>query len=79
MAKKECDALVKLTALREIRKKQSALGQQKDRLLSGLDSLQEEDNFLLQYKVWKCCKIYDFVQFRSISTVPVGVNYCGGE
>jgi hypothetical protein len=47
----QSEALTKLTALREIRKKQAAMELQRQRLVVGLDSLIQEDCCLAQYQV----------------------------
>jgi hypothetical protein len=51
MAREESEALTKLIALREIRKKQAGLDQHRQRLLKGLDFIQSEDQCLAEYKV----------------------------
>ncbi len=51
MAREESETLTKLIALREIRKKQAVLDQQRQGLLKGLDFIQCEDQCLAEYKV----------------------------
>jgi hypothetical protein len=51
MAREGSETLTKLIALREIRKKQAGLDQQRQRLLKGLDFIQCEDQCLAEYKV----------------------------
>ena len=51
MVTHQIEALTKLTALREMRRKQTVLEQQKEQLVAGLGILQRENHCMQEYQV----------------------------